>query len=226
MRKEVKEFIQKCDVCQRNKSNLAAYPGLLQPLPISDIVWSQMDFIDGLPKSQGYEVILVVVDKLSKYGHFLPLKHPYTAQLVAKTSHVALSYLLGESAFAEVDGTLVNKELRLQLKHHLRRAQLRMKQQADSHRSDRHFDVGDWVYFKVQPYKQATISNHLSHKRCYEVPSQISHPPTIDLANPHCPDPEMVLQRTIVKRGNKVVAQLLVKWFGLPAELPGSLQLF
>lgn len=39
-----------------------------------------------------------------------------------------------------------------------------MKQQADSHRSDRHFDVGDWVYFKVQPYKQATISNHLSHK--------------------------------------------------------------
>lgn len=75
MRKEVKEFIQKCDVCQRNKSNLAAYPGLLQPLPISDIVWSQMDLIDGLPKSQGYEVILVVVDRLSKYGHFLPLKH-------------------------------------------------------------------------------------------------------------------------------------------------------
>jgi len=58
------------------------------------------------------------------------------------------------------------------------------------------------------------------------VPSQISHPPTIDLTNPHCPDPEMVLQRTIVKRGNKVVAQLLVKWLRLPAELPGSLQLF
>lgn len=56
----MKEFVQKCDTCQKN-SDLAAYPGLLQPLPIPEVVWSQisMDFIDSLPISNGYEVIFV-----------------------------------------------------------------------------------------------------------------------------------------------------------------------
>lgn len=43
-----------------------------------------MDFIEGLPKSNGFTTILVVVDKLSKFGYFVPLKHPYSAATVAK----------------------------------------------------------------------------------------------------------------------------------------------
>jgi hypothetical protein len=56
----------------------------LSPLPISAAAWQDlsMDFIDRLPKCERYSVILVVVDRFTKYAHFLALKHPYTAQSV------------------------------------------------------------------------------------------------------------------------------------------------
>jgi len=43
-----------------------------------------MDFIEGLPKSEGCGVILVIVDRLTKYAHFLLVKHPYTAATIAQ----------------------------------------------------------------------------------------------------------------------------------------------
>lgn len=77
-------FINKCDVCQRH--DVAVSPGLLHPLPIPISVWTDicMDFIEGLPKSHGKGVILVVVDRLTKSGHFSSLQHPYTTQTVAQ----------------------------------------------------------------------------------------------------------------------------------------------
>lgn len=42
-----------------------------------------MDFIKSLTKSHGYDVVFVVVDKLTKFFHFIPLSHPYTTAKVA-----------------------------------------------------------------------------------------------------------------------------------------------
>ncbi|GJY84188.1 ty3-gypsy retrotransposon protein [Tanacetum coccineum] len=85
MRRDVKTFVAFYGIYQRSKSDLAAYPGLLQPLPIPNMIWSHisMDFIEGLPLSYGKSDILVVADRLSKYSHFIALNHPFTAAQVA-----------------------------------------------------------------------------------------------------------------------------------------------
>lgn len=266
MHKMVKRFIRECDVCQRQKPDLSAYPGYIQPLPIPNKVWSSisMDFSEGLPSSQHKTVILVVVDRLSKYAHFIALQHPYTASTIAQVfldnvyklhglpdsiisdkdkvflSHfwkslfkvlkvqiklsttyhpqtdgqtevvnrclecylrcmtsekpkewvqwLALAefwyntnfhssiqttpyevlygqkppihapYMSGESAVEQVDRTLQAMEQAINLiKFHLTRAQDRMRSLANKHITDRDFDVGNWVYVKLQPHRQVTI---------------------------------------------------------------------
>ena len=60
--RDVSSFVRNCTICQASKYNHSASPGLLQPLPIPSEVWVDvsMDFITGLPKSAGKEVILVI----------------------------------------------------------------------------------------------------------------------------------------------------------------------
>ncbi|OMO49727.1 reverse transcriptase [Corchorus capsularis] len=201
--------------------------GLLQPLPIPDKVWIDvsMDFVGGLPKSHGKDTVMVIVDRLSKYAHFIVLAHPYSALTVAQAylDHVFklhgapssivsdrdpifmkpkewtkwkataelwyntsfhssrhatpykivyghpqpmhLPYLPGESKVDTVDRSLTAREATIQnLKFHLQRAQHRIKQQAEKKRSDREFIVGDFVYFKLQPYRQMSVVQRSNHK--------------------------------------------------------------
>jgi transposase InsO family protein len=82
----VQDFVRSCDTCQRNKTPTTHPAGLLQPLEVPSQVWADisMDFIDGLPKVHGKSVILTVVDRFSKYAHFIALSHPYSAASVAR----------------------------------------------------------------------------------------------------------------------------------------------
>jgi Integrase zinc binding domain/Integrase core domain len=86
MKHDIYNFVKECEVCQINKGEIVLTPNLLQPLPIPTSIWSHitMDFIEKLPKSEGKDTILVVVDKLTKYAYFLPLAHPFSAPQVVK----------------------------------------------------------------------------------------------------------------------------------------------
>jgi hypothetical protein len=86
LRKSVETFVSQCVICQRKKSEHCHYPGLLGPFPIPNMAWTfiSMDFIKGLPKSRGKNVIFLVVDRLIKYAHFLALSHPFTAQTISQ----------------------------------------------------------------------------------------------------------------------------------------------
>lgn len=72
-------------VCQQNKVETINTPGLIQPLSIPSQHWEEvsMDFIMGLPKLEGKSVIMVVVDRLTKYAHFCALSYPFNASTVA-----------------------------------------------------------------------------------------------------------------------------------------------
>lgn len=73
MRAHVKQFVQECVVCKRAKPERARYPGLLEPLPVPKQFWQMltMDFVKGLPRSGRFNCVLLVVDKLSRYAHFI-----------------------------------------------------------------------------------------------------------------------------------------------------------
>eukprot|EP00253_Pinus_taeda_P018429 PITA_18429 len=86
MKKQVVEYLARCLECQQIKAEHLHPAGLLQPLPIPEWKWEtiSMDFITGLPRTKkSNDSIMVVVDKLSKAAHFIPVQSTYKAVQIA-----------------------------------------------------------------------------------------------------------------------------------------------
>ncbi|KAL3509690.1 hypothetical protein ACH5RR_029091 [Cinchona calisaya] len=79
MKRKIKLLVQSCDIYKTSKSENCKYPRLLCLLPVPEQAWQHvsMDFIDELPKSIGAEVIMIVINKCTKYGHFISLSSYY-----------------------------------------------------------------------------------------------------------------------------------------------------
>lgn len=88
----MKQYVREYDVCQKLKHETCFLAGLLQPLPIPERPWLDvsMDFIEGLLMSHLKLVVFVMVDRLVKYVHFMPLSHPYTT---AKGANLYLQFV-------------------------------------------------------------------------------------------------------------------------------------
>ncbi|GJZ58832.1 hypothetical protein Tco_0614648 [Tanacetum coccineum] len=140
------------------------------------------------------------------YGHVPPIHVPYHP---------------GKSSVESVDRTLqARKQAFKMLQFHLARAQGRMKNMADKHRSDRCFEPGMKVYLKLQPHRQVTVRVGQQNKFLpkYFGPFEVEE--NIVIALPGITDegameelePIVMLERRLGKLANRPVMYVLVQW--------------
>jgi hypothetical protein len=87
MKREIAQYVAECDISQRVKASHLKVAGTLQPPPIPSWKWEDinMDFIVGLPNtSQKHDSIWVIVDRLKKTAHFIPVHTTYNAKRYAE----------------------------------------------------------------------------------------------------------------------------------------------
>ena len=86
MKLDIADWVSKCLTCQKVKVEHQRPSGLLQPLEIPEWKLEQiaMDFVVGLPLTQGkHDAIWVIVDRLTKSSHFIPINERYSIDRVA-----------------------------------------------------------------------------------------------------------------------------------------------
>ncbi|KAL6189166.1 hypothetical protein ACLB2K_040556 [Fragaria x ananassa] len=133
MKREIVAFVSRCLICQQVKAERQKPLGLLEPLP--NPVWKldhiTIDFVFSLPRTrEGHDDIWVIVDRLTKYAHFLPVRKKFSLDKLAEL--------------------YANEKIKV-VRDRLKAAQSRQKSYADVRRKDLEFQVGDWVYHPVNP---------------------------------------------------------------------------
>ncbi|KAF1326246.1 putative retroelement, partial [Globisporangium splendens] len=86
LEKDIHEYVGSCQTCARWNSNNRKKIGLMMPIPTPQECWDvvSMDFITGLPVSEGFDAIFVTVDKLSKRPKYHPTHSTADAEGTAK----------------------------------------------------------------------------------------------------------------------------------------------
>jgi hypothetical protein len=87
MKHEIAKYVSECDTYRRVKADHSRPAGNLQPLSIPEWKWENicMDFIVGLPRTScGYNLIWVIVDRLTKLAHFIPISTSYRVRQYAE----------------------------------------------------------------------------------------------------------------------------------------------
>ena len=82
MKVDIAKYVASCGICQKVKAEHQRPAGLLKPLEIPEWKWENitMDFVVGLPRSpRGKDAIWVVVDRLTKVAHFIPMNNKNSA---------------------------------------------------------------------------------------------------------------------------------------------------
>ncbi|GKE26489.1 putative reverse transcriptase domain-containing protein [Tanacetum coccineum] len=170
-------YVSKCLTCAKVKAEYQKPSGLLvQPVIL---VWKweniTMDFVTKLPKmTSSQDIIWVIVDRLTKSAHFLPMKEidsmekltrQYLKEVVSRHGVPILIISDRDSkspiCWAEVgDAQLTGLEIVhettkkiIQIKKRIQAARDRQKSYADMRRKPLEFEVGDKVRLKVSPWK-------------------------------------------------------------------------
>jgi hypothetical protein len=98
MKREAARYVSKCNTCRKVKADYMKPGGLLQPLSIRDWKWDDisMDFIVGLPMTaRKFDSIWVIVDRFSKFSHFIPIHTRYDARKYMEIYIARVLYLHG-----------------------------------------------------------------------------------------------------------------------------------